>query len=168
MNIFLEDDFNEDNLNYTFEVTTDLEDPEYILLEEELFKVKQLLKKKIKKINPRTNRMKKFKKQTFLATNIPMVDRTFKNLPRYANGKPKVHFVDWLKIVKIKSYPAYGWAKELKEKTCFGWSHRAIAGFKVGDKVKKDTIGNHSKKEYTLKTEKEVETMAKAFAKGVN
>ena len=36
------------------------------------------------------SKIKKFK------TNIPPEKRTFKNLPRYSNKKPKVRFQDWL------------------------------------------------------------------------
>ena len=50
----------------------------------------------------------------------------------------------------------------------YGWSHRAVAGFKVGDKVTLDTGGNWKKEVWTIKTEIDAERMAKEFARSVS
>jgi len=50
----------------------------------------------------------------------------------------------------------------------YGWSHRARAGWKVGDKVEEDTSGNPKKKEWVIKTDAEAKQMAKDFAESVS
>lgn len=104
-----------------------------------------MIKKEVnRKINPKTNRMKNFKKEKYHGTNVEPSDRTFKNLPRYANDKPKVKFQNWLLIKGEKSKPDHSVNSIGKSKAdgkWYGWSHRAVAGFKVGDKVIGDNAG---------------------------
>jgi hypothetical protein len=128
----------------------------------EEYQVPKIKKEKIKKLNPKTNRIKTSRKTKFYKTNIPPEKRSFDNLPRYANKKPIVRFQDWLELDVKGNYgksPNGKW---------YGWSHRAIYGFKPGDKIKKDTIGNNTGKEFILKNDKEAEKMAIAFAKDVS
>ena len=127
--------------------------------EKEVYKIPMKDKKKTKKLNPKTNRIKTFKTNKYLETNIPIEQRTFKNLPRYADKKPKVRFQDWFKI------DSNGWSPNGK---CYGYSHRAVHGFKIGDKITSDTGGNESGKEFILKTREQVEEMAKKFARSVS
>ncbi len=50
----------------------------------------------------------------------------------------------------------------------YGWSHRAIYGFKIGDTVKKgDVTSEYLSVGFTAKNEKDVLKMAKSFARGV-
>jgi len=133
------------------------------------YKVPMIDKLKTHKLNPRTNRMKNFRTNKYLFTDIPPEDRTFKNLPRYSTKKAKVRFQDWLEIDGQKlqsshSVTSWGWAPSGK---CWGWSHRAIASFGVGDTIKTDTIGNEGGKEYTIKTKEQAEEAAKKFAKEI-
>lgn len=133
--------------------------------------------KKKKIINPLTGREKGKKNSRYLITTVKPEDRSTKNLPRYApqgsdkRGKPKVRFQDWLVLkkspIKYNKYNdvSWGWSPNGK---CYGWSHRAMYGFKVGDKIKEDTIGNWKKKEWTIKTEEDAERMAKEFAREVS
>jgi hypothetical protein len=114
--------------------------------------------------------IKKQKVTSWEITTIKPEDRTLKNLPKYANKKSKVRFQDWLELKKHpKLYEkfddcSWGWSPNGK---CYGWSHRAVHGFKIGDKIKKDTIGNTSGEEWTIKTNEQAEKMAKLFAKDV-
>jgi len=145
--------------------------------EKEVYRVPMKEKLKNKKMNPKTNRIKTFKTNKYLETNIKLEDRTLKNLPRYADGKPKVTFQQWLKIDAKKRNPSYdttsyGWSPN---DSCYGWSHRAIHGFKVGDVIKPGSIGNkyngdENKKfePYTIKTREEAEQHAIRFARDVS
>ena len=92
---------------------------------------------KYKKINPNTNRMKTFRKTRKLVTKVSPEKRTLKNIPKYADGKSKVRFQDWLGIEAEKQ----GFGKSKYDNSWWGWSHRAIHGFKVGDKVTGDNMG---------------------------
>ena len=141
-------------------------------LKEGQYAVVKLKKLKNKKINPKTNRIKTFKTTDWIITNIALKDRTLKNRPRYADGKVKVKFQDWLEINAKKrqsshAIPSYGWAANGK---CYGWSHRAIYGFKKGDTIKPGQISykNNNKKPYTIKTDKEAEKHAIRFAESVS
>jgi hypothetical protein len=134
------------------------------------FKVPMINKEKEHRLNPRTNRMKNFKKTNYLYTDIEPKNRTFKNLPRYADNKPKVRFQDWFGIKAEKINPSnsistWGWGEDGK---CYGWSHRAVHGFSIGEVVKPDTCGNEGGKEYTIKTREQCEEAAKNFAKDVS
>lgn len=138
--------------------------------EKQQYKVPMIEKNKEHRINPKTNRMKTFKTLNYLITDIPPEKRDFNNLPRYATKKPKVRFQDWLLIDAKKRQPSHtalswGWSPNGK---CYGWSHRAVYGFSIGQVVKRDTIGNESGKEYTIKTKEEAEEAAKRFADGVS
>ena len=77
-------------------------------------------------------------------TDIPLEKRSFKNLPKYANGRSKVRFQDWLHIKPEKrssshSEPSIG--KSEADGKWYGWSHRAVYGFKKGDRVEGDSLG---------------------------
>jgi len=100
-------------------------------------------REKYKKINPKTNRMKNFKKTRQMVTEIPPEERSFKNIPKYASGKNKVTPQAWLEIEAEKAKPehsATSFGKSANGKW-YGWSHRAIYGFKAGDEVKGDSLG---------------------------
>jgi len=84
--------------------------------------------------------------------DIPEKDRTTKNLPRYADGKPKVTLNKWL---GVKGQGGKGYDGKF-----YGWSHRAIYGYGVGDLVKPGDIGN--KYQYSKEAEeKHSEIMCK-------
>jgi hypothetical protein len=104
-------------------------------------------------------------------STIPTDKRTLKNLPRYSTGKPKVHFAEWL---GLKGQGSKGY-----DGRYYGWSHRAIHGFKVGDEISGDHIGhkdydwnddeNGIKHEpYKIKSEEEAKEHALRFAKNVS
>lgn len=140
----------------------------------ESFDIPMIKKEKFKKLNLKTNRMKTSRKQRFLQTTVRPEDRTLKNLPRYADSRPMVRFQDWLLISPEKteshnSVPTFG--KSEADGRWYGWSHRAIASFKEGDKVvAKDYIGrDYIKKEppFTIKSDEEAREMAIAFAREV-
>ena len=136
----------------------------------DLHKVPMADKQKIRKMNPRTNRMKNFKKTRYVKTDIEHSDRTFKNLPRYADGKVKVRFQDWLLIKGEKRSPdhcSHSIGRSEADGKWYGWSHRAVAGFKPGDKVTKDTCGSNGR-EFTIKNDKQSRQMAIDFAKDVS
>lgn len=109
-----------------------------------------------------------------IKTNIPPEKREFNNLPKDSKGKAKVKFQDWLEMECFgskklengtRSPNTYGKAANGK---WYGWSHRAIAGFAIGDKVSKDCCGNiNPGKEWTIKTEEEAKKQAIAFADDV-
>lgn len=141
----------------------------------ELHKVPMIHRHKEKRLNPKTNRMKTSKLTMFHKTNIAPKDRTFKNLPRYSNDKPKVRFQDWLLIkgekrIATSNTPTYG--KSGADGKWYGWSHRAVYGFGKGDKITtKSYIGHGSfKKEapFTLKSDAEAKELAIAFAAEVS
>lgn len=108
------------------------------------------IKTKERRFNPRTNRMKNFKTTRWFITDIPPEERTLKNLPRYAGpkkgrGDAKVRFQDWLQLSRPTISPnanvhSVGQGANGK---WYGWSHRAIHGFYIGEKIKSaDVIGN--------------------------
>jgi len=56
-----------------------------------------------------------------------------------------------------------------KDKKWYGWSHRAIYGFKIGSKCKKGNCHYTPKRgEWTAKTIADAKQMAKDFAEGVS
>jgi len=139
-----------------------------------LYKIPMLHKHKEKKLNPKTNREKTFKTIMFHNTAIAPKDRSFKNLPRYSNGKSKVNFKDWL-LIKGEKRPnsdVTSFGKSEADGKWYGWSHRAVYGYKKGDTIKtKDYVGRESfKKEvpFTLKSDDEARELAIAFAAGVS
>lgn len=135
----------------------------------EIFDVPMRKKEKFKKLNKRTNRMKTSRKTRYLQTDISPENRNFDNIPKYADGSSKVRFQDWLEIDTSRSKAKnWGWSKNGH---CYGWSHRAIYGFKKGDKVdKEDSIGKDTSRQvpYTIKDDKDAENHAIRFAKGVS
>ena len=119
----------------------------YTIVEDQ-YEVPMIKKEKHKKMNPKTNRIKTFRKQKFLKTDVPLEKRSFKNIPKYADGKNKVRFQDWLAIKGEGSKKmengmttpnTYGYSEALD--AWVGWSHRAVASFKPGDEIKGDSLG---------------------------
>lgn len=142
-----------------------------LLVEQQSFDVPMIKKEKSKKLNIKTNRMKTSRKTMFHTTNVVPEDRTFKNLPRYANDKPKVKFQEWLMIKGEGMYndsTINSFGKSEADGKWYGWSHRAVYGFKTGDVIKGDTIGNDTGKEFTIKSDSQARDMAISFAKGVS
>jgi len=150
--------------------------------EQEEYEVPKIKREKNKKINPKTNRMKTFKKVKFEKTNIPPEKRTFKNLPRYSDGKPKVRFQDWL---LIKSDKEHSIGKSEADGKWYGWSHRAVYGFGVGDEIKGSSGGKKVKypklpngdfdwdngkyePDFVIKNDKHAREVAINFAKSVS
>jgi hypothetical protein len=136
----------------------------------DLHKVPMIDKKVTRKMNPRTNRIKNFKTTRYLKTDVDHNDRTFKNLPRYANGKVKVRFQDWLLIKGEKrkeDHCTQSVGKSEADGKWYGWSHRAVAGFEPGEKVTKDTCGSNGR-EFTIKDDKQAKQMAIDFANDVS
>lgn len=129
---------------------------------EETYLVPKSKKKKVKDFNPKTNRMKKFKRTDYHKTTIPPEERTFKNKP------DNVRFQDWLGIKGQKTSPHHSvnsFGKSEYDGKWYGWSHRAVTGFKVGDTVNPDTCGNiRPGKKWIIKTEEQAKEQAKAFA----
>lgn len=97
-----------------------------------------------------------------IKTDIPPEKRSLKNRPKYATGKSKIRFQDWLDIKTIDN--CYGKGSDGK---WYGWSHRAVYGFGIGDTVKKGDVA-YKGREYTIKTEEQARETAKAFADGVS
>lgn len=97
-----------------------------------------------------------------IKTKIPPENRKLKNRPRDKKGNVKVHFQKWL---GIKGNGGKGYDGKY-----YGWSHRAIGGFGVGDKVTKDSIAYMGKtgESYVIKSEEEAKEHAKYFAKQVS
>lgn len=132
--------------------------------------VKMKKPKKVKEMNPNTLRDKTYKRQRTMVTTVSPEARSFKNIPKYADGKSKVDFRDWLgikgeKVHSKDAVPSYGKAENGK---WYGWSHRAVYGFKSGDVVKSDAAGNNTGKEYTIKTDDQAKQAAIDFAKEVS
>ncbi len=98
------------------------------------YAVRMAGKQKVKALNPKSNRMKNFKRDKWIKTTVPPEERSFKNLPRYADKKPRVRFQDWL---ELSGNPSKGC-----DNRYYGYSHRAVASFAVGDVIKKGMIGN--------------------------
>ena len=142
-----------------------------IKLEEDEYAVPQKNKSRVKKINVKTGRLKKHNVKHYEVTKIKPENRTLKNLPVYADKKPKVRFQDWLMLKKSpKLYAKHddcSWGRSPSGEV-WGWSHRAVAGFKIGKKITLDTGGNWKKEVWTIKTEVEAERMAKEFARSVS
>jgi hypothetical protein len=110
-------------------------------------------KEKVRAMNKRTNRMKNFKRNQYYVTDVKPEDRSFKNLPRYADKTPKCTFTQWLGLKGGGSDGCKG-----TDGKYYGWSHRAVYGFAVGDTIKGDSIGN--KYQYSDKATKEYSRIA--------
>jgi len=122
------------------------------------YTIPMLKRDKFKKLNPKTNRMKTSRKTKFLTTEIKPEDRTFKNRPKYSTGKSKVSFQDWLLIKGEKRSPDHNVnsiGKSEADGKWYGWSHRAVYGFKAGDKITGDNGGK--KVEYPKLTNGELD-----------
>lgn len=135
--------------------------------DEKNFMVKKLKPKKVKVLHPETLRFRTSRRQNYIKTTVPMEKRTLKNLPRYANKKPKVHFKDWLGIEMCKD-TKYSVGKAQCNGKYYGFSHRAIASFGIGDKITKTSCGNEGGKEYTIKTDDQAKEAAINFAKEIS
>lgn len=123
---------------------------------------------KITKIQPSLNEAIEWKiphkeGKSPIKTDIPPEKRTTKNLPRFADGKAKVTHKDWLCFQNIIGNSV---AKGSDGKW-YGWSHRAIHGFEIGDKVKKGDCA-YTGKEYTIKTDDQAKQTAIDFAESVS
>lgn len=135
---------------------------------EESFRIPMREKQKHKKLNPKTNRMKNFKKTRYLDTEVPPEKRTFKNLPRYADGRPKVTFQQWL-MIKTEPHEHASIGKSQADGKWYGWSHRAVHGFKIGDKIEGDNLAKkEGEKDYTIETEEQAKQAAINFSDGVS
>lgn len=104
-------------------------------------------------------------------TSIAPEKRSLKNIPKDSKGNSKVRFQEWLNIKKPTEYSDMAgydasWGKGSDGKY-YGWSHRAVHGFAVGDKVKTDTIGNWKNNEWAIGSDKDAAKMAIEFAKDV-
>ena len=121
-----------------------------------------------RKVNPRTGRMKKFRRQRWMKTKVAPADRTFRNLPRYADGRPKVRFQDWLEIeTRTEGGATFGRAADGK---WYGWSHRAVYGFGVGTEIPEDCCYKKRgrKAPYKIETEEEAKEHAMGFSRAVS
>jgi len=109
--------------------------------------------------------------EILLENEIPKEKRTYKNLPRYSTGKPKIPFQQWLGL--------RGQGSKGYDGKYYGWSHRAIYGFQVGDMISGDHIGHKDygwednekgikHEPYKIKTEEEAKEHALRFAKNVS
>jgi len=102
---------------------------------------------------------------------IPKEKRTTKNIPRYATGKPKMPYHEWL---GVKGNGSKGYDGKY-----YGWSHRAIYGFGVGDNVTGDSMAHKDykwedsdkgikHKSYIIKTDDDAKKHAIRFMKAVS
>lgn len=140
--------------------------------DDKTFLVKKIKREKVKDLNPNTNRIKTYKRTAYLKTDVPMEKRSFRNIPKYADGKNKVDWKDWLGIKGEKinsSHAVNSIGKSEVDGAWWGWSHRACYGFKVGDTVKAGSIGNdhEGSKDFVIDTEDQAKEMAIKYAKDV-
>ena len=135
------------------------------------FEVPMMKKQKFKKLNKKTNRMKFSRKTRFLKTDIHPKDRHFKNLPRYANKKPKVRFQDWLGLQSDSDFSRKGASggKSTNGKW-YGYSHRAVYGFEPGMEVKKGHVAIKPGRNlpYTIKNDADAKWHAIEFSRQVS
>lgn len=97
-----------------------------------------------------------------IKTDIPPEERELDNRPKYSTGKAKVNFRDWLGF-----NDSSGSVAKASNGKWYGWSHRAVYGFGIGDKVKKGDCAyvDHA---YTIKTEDQAKKTAEQFADSVS
>ena len=77
-----------------------------------------------------------------MRTKIKPSERSFKNIPKYSDGKNRVDFRKWLlikgegskKLENGMRTPHY-YGKSEADGKWYGFSHRAVYGFKIGDKI---------------------------------
>jgi len=137
------------------------------------YTVPKINKEKKKKLNPKTNRMKFSRKTKFFKTNIKPEDRSFKNLPRYkGTKKPICRFQDWLEIKTDDDFKKKGASGgKSSNGKYYGYSHRAVFGFKRGYVVKNDDhIGRDRKRKtpYTIKNDNDAKWHAIRFSREVS
>lgn len=141
-------------------------------LKEGEYAVRKRKPKKVKALNPRTNRIKKFKRTAWIVTKIPPKDRTVRNVPKDSKGFPVCTHQEWLQIKGERqsadsSVDSFG--RSDANGKWYGWSHRAIASFGIGDVVKPTTCGfEHLKEPFIIKTEDKAREVAKRFARSVS
>lgn len=104
----------------------------------------------------------KSKKGTPIKTTIPPSKRTLENIPKYADGRDRVRFQDWLDMDPVNHSVGLGC-----DGKWYGWSHRAIFGFKAGDRVKAKDVC-YDGKDFTIKDEDDAKKQAEKFAKSVS
>ena len=135
------------------------------------YAVARIGKSKNLKLNPRTGRMKKFKTTAWIKTKIPPEKREMKNVPKYSDGKLRVRFQDWLGIkgekrTSTSQINTWGWSTNGK---CYGWSHRGMHGFSIGEEIKPTTSGfERLKRSFKIKDRNQCEEVAKKFAKSIS
>lgn len=141
-------------------------------LKEGEYAVKKRKPKKVRAFNPKTNRMKKFKRTSWIVTKIAPKDRTVRNVPKDSKGFPICTHQQWLMIkgerqTETSSIDSFG--KSEANGKWYGWSHRAIASFGIGDVVKPTTSGfDRLKEPFIIKTEEKAREVAKIFARSVS
>jgi len=105
-----------------------------------------------------------------IKTTIKPEDRTYDNIPKDSKGKNKCRFQDWLCLTGNPGKAANGrW---------YGYSHRAIASFGIGDTITSDNMAHKDykwdddkktkHKSYKIKTDKEAREHADRFRKNVS
>ncbi len=141
-------------------------------LKEGEYAVRKRKPRKVKALNPRTGRMKKFKRTQWLVTKIAPKDRTVRNVPKDSTGKPVCTPQAWLDIKGERRTPTSSvdsFGRSRANGKWYGWSHRAIASFGIGDVVKPTTCGFERLKEpFVIKTEEKAREVAKRFAESVS
>ena len=133
------------------------------------FTVKMKKPKKVKELNPDTLRDKTYKRTRAMITSVPPERRNLKNIPKYTDGREKVDFKDWMDIKGEKrkeTHTVNTYGKSGADGKWYGWSHRAVNGFAIGDTVKPTDAG--SDKEYTIKTDDQARQAAIDFAEEVS
>lgn len=80
------------------------------------------------------------------------------------------HGIDPQKIDSSHNVDSIGWSE--KEQKWYGWSHRAIYGFKIGDKSSQGKVGYQTLKDKRwpteAKTKEDCKKMAIAFAEEIS
>jgi hypothetical protein len=141
-------------------------------LKEGEYAIRKRKPKKVLALNPRTNRMKKFKRTQWIVTKVAPKDRTVRNVPKDAKGFPVCTHQTWLEIEGERQSPSSSvdsFGKSRANGKWYGWSHRAIASFGIGDVVKPTTSGfDHLKEPFIIKTEEKAKEVAKRFARSVS
>jgi hypothetical protein len=111
-----------------------------------------------------------------LKTKIKPKDRTYKNIPKYSDGKNRVDFKEWLQIKgegggknSNETIRPHTYGKSYANGKWYGWSHRAIYGFAIGDKIKGDVLAKQkeSDPDFIIKTENDAKKAAITFANNV-
>ena len=141
-------------------------------LKEGEYAVRKRKPKKVKALNPRTGRMKKFKRNAWIITKIAPKDRTVRNVPKDAKGHPICTHQEWLQIkgeYRTPDSSVQSFGQSAANGKWYGWSHRAIASFGIGDVVKPTTCGFERLKEpFVIKTDAKAREVAKRFAESVS